>query len=132
MPVVEFFINWGMKNGLRMLDRGFTKDQYKSKKRSIQQYVDTYSGPEFAIHFRFSTILNISFVTLTYGTALPILYPIALWSFFVLYTLERMLVCYYYKQPPAFDEKMTTNALKMLLWAPIVYMMMSYWYLGNN
>ena len=67
-----------------------------------------------------------------YGTALPILYPIAAWAFFVLFSLERMLVCYYYKQPPAFDEKMTTTALKMLMWAPLVYMMLSYWFLGNN
>lgn len=67
-----------------------------------------------------------------YGTALPILYPIVLWAFFVLYTLERLLVCYYYKQPPAFDEKMTMSALNMLMWAPIVYMMISYWFLGNN
>ena len=67
-----------------------------------------------------------------YGTALPILFPIGLFSFCVLYVMERTLICYYYKQPPVFDEKMTMNALRMLLWAPIVYVMMSYWYLSNN
>jgi hypothetical protein len=84
------------------------------------------------IHFRFSSIMNITFVTLTYGTALPILFPIALWSYLVLFTLEKCLICYYYKQPPAFDEKMTMNALKMLSWSPLIYMMFSYWFLGNN
>jgi hypothetical protein len=84
------------------------------------------------MHFRFSTIMNIAFVTLTYGTGMPILYPIALFSFTVLYTVERIQVCYYYKQPPAFDEKMTINALEMLTWAPIPFMMFSYWFLGNN
>ena len=84
------------------------------------------------IHLRFSTIMNLTFVCFMYGTALPILYPIALWSFFVLFTLERMLVCYYYKQPPALDDKLTMNALKMMLWAPILHMMLSYWFLSNN
>ena len=84
------------------------------------------------MHFRFSTIMNIAFVTLTYGTALPILYPIALWSYFVLFTFERVVICYYYKQPPAFDEKMTISALDMLTWVPIPFMMFAYWFLGNN
>lgn len=97
MPVIEFGINWGLKFVFRLLDRSFTKDIYRSKKRSIQLYIDTFSGPEYMIHFRYSTILNVCFVTMMYGTALPILYPIALWSFFVLFTLERLLVCYYYR-----------------------------------
>ncbi|CDW91100.1 UNKNOWN [Stylonychia lemnae] len=132
MPVIEFGTMWAFRQGLRMLDRGFTRDFYRSKKQSIQLYVDIYSGPEYLIHLRFSTILNVTFVCFVYGTALPILYPIALWGFFVLYTLERLLVCYYYKQPPALDDKLTNNSLRMLMWAPIVYMMFSYWFLSNN
>eukprot|EP00347_Sterkiella_histriomuscorum_P023421 403334704 len=132
MPIVEFVMMWSVKNGLRLLDRSFKGDQYKSKKKSIQLYVDIYSGPDYMIHLRFSTILNLTFVCFMYGTALPLLYPIALWSFFVLYSLERILVCYYYKQPPNLDDKLTQNSLLMLLWAPIVHMMLSYWFLSNN
>lgn len=103
MPVIEFCIFWCMREGFRRLDRGFGRDTYKSKKKSIQQYVDIYSGPDFMIHFRFSSLMNTTFVTMMYGTALPILFPISLIAFCVLYTLERCLVFYYYKQPPAFD-----------------------------
>lgn len=95
-------------------------------------YVDIYSGPEYMIHFRYATILNITFVCLMYGTAMPILYLIALFAFLILYFSERLLVCYYYKQPPAFDEEMTMNTLNMLLWAPLIHMMFTYWYLSNN
>lgn len=35
MPVVEFFINYAMREGFRRLDRGFGSDTLKSKKRSI-------------------------------------------------------------------------------------------------
>lgn len=84
------------------------------------------------IHLRFSTIMNMIFVCFMYGTALPVLYPLAMWAFFVLFTLERVLVCYYYKQPPNLDDKLTQNALGILAWAPILHMMFSYWFLGNN
>jgi hypothetical protein len=97
MPIVEFVINWGLKNGIRLLDRSFSSDRFKSKKRSIQLYIDIYSGPDYMIHLRFSTIMNLVFICFMYGTALPLLYPLALWSFFVLFSLERILVCYYYK-----------------------------------
>jgi hypothetical protein len=67
-----------------------------------------------------------------YGTGMPILFPIALISFAIFFVLERTLICYYYKQPPAFDEKMTMSSLGILMWAPVFYMAFSYWMLGNN
>ncbi len=103
MPAIEFCGFWTMKEGLRRLDRSFGRDTYKSKKKSILQYVEAYSGPEYLIHFRYSSILNNVFVTMMYGTALPILYPISLVAFIVLYCTERCLIFYYYKQPPSFD-----------------------------
>lgn len=132
MPVVEFGMFYVLRNALRKKDRNFTNDYLRTQKKSIQQYIDIYSGPEFMIHFRYSTIMNTVFVCLMYGTALPILYPIALMSFVILYILERLLVFYYYKQPPVFDEKMTMNSISMMLWAPFFYMAFSYWFLGNN
>lgn len=35
MPVVEFVAMWSIKYGLRLLDRSFTKDHFKSKKKSV-------------------------------------------------------------------------------------------------
>jgi hypothetical protein len=96
------------------------------------QYVEIYSGPEYSIHYRFSSILNTVFVTAMYGTALPILFPIGLMAFVILYVWERVLICYYYKQPPMFSEVMTRSAYKSLSYAPLVYIMMTFWYLGNN
>jgi hypothetical protein len=90
MPIVEFLINYVKIRLLRGLDRRFSGNEYVSKKQSIQLYINTYTGPEFMIHYRYSTILNSTFVCLTYGTALPILYPITLLSLCVLYVAERI------------------------------------------
>lgn len=102
-----------------------------SKKQSIQLYINTYTGPEFLIHYRYSSIMNIFFVCLLYGTALPILYPIALLSMCVLYVAERAQVFYFYKQPPALDEKLTMSTLKIMMLGPLLYMFINYMYLGN-
>lgn len=67
-----------------------------------------------------------------FGTALPILFPITLLAFCILYIIEKLSVFYYYKQPPMFDEKMTMNTLSMMMWASFYYMAFSYWFLGNN
>jgi len=96
------------------------------------QYVDIYSGPEYAIHFRYSAIMNTVFVCAMYGSAMPILFPIGLLAFVILYVWERLLICYYYKQPPMFSESMTKSAYSVLSYAPIVYIMMTYWFLSNN
>mmetsp|Transcript_44012 Transcript_44012/g.42598 ORF Transcript_44012/g.42598 Transcript_44012/m.42598 type:complete len:185 (-) Transcript_44012:303-857(-) len=67
-----------------------------------------------------------------YGTAMPVLYPIALLTYIILYITERCLVFYYYKQPPAFDQKMTNTSLNILRWGPFLLFAMTYWILGNN
>ena len=73
---------------------------------SIQSYVDLYGGPEFEVHYRFANVLNIIFVTMMYGTAIPILFPIAALSFLVIYIKEVYMLYYVYKAPPTYDEKL--------------------------
>lgn len=41
-------------------------------------------------------MLNTVFVTFMFGPALPILFPIALFTFSNLFVMERILVAYYY------------------------------------
>jgi hypothetical protein len=57
----------------------------KTHCKSIQSYLDIYGGQEFSVHYRYSNMLNIFFITMTYGTALPLLFPIAFVSYCVLY-----------------------------------------------
>lgn len=132
MPPIEFGIAWGMKIAYRYLDRGFSQDTYKTKKKSISQYVALYSGSDYMIHYRYSSLMNTCFVTLIYGTAMPILYPIALIAFIVAFVNDKLLVFYFYKQPPAFDAKMTQMTYGMLTWTPIWFLAFSYWFLSNN
>ena len=75
------------------MDQGWERDPelrlYKTKKTQIYQYLDLYSGPDFIIHFKYSFILNVTYVTMLYGAGLPILFPIAVLSYIIFYICER-------------------------------------------
>lgn len=84
------------------------------------------------IHYKYSAILNIAFVTMMYGMGLPILFPIAAFSFFTLYCMEKLLLHYVYREPPMYDEKLNKNALSILTYAPILFLAFGYWMLSNK
>jgi len=67
-PFIEFGIAYSKLWAFRKLDQGFSsKDSYKTKKTNMQTYIDIYSGPEYLIHFKYSGMLNVTFVTMMYG-----------------------------------------------------------------
>jgi hypothetical protein len=72
------------------MDTGFTFNKLNTKKDVIIDYVDLYSGPEYVIHYKYSFILNVVFMSFMFGAGLPILFPLALLSLVVLYIMERL------------------------------------------
>jgi len=131
MPVVQFGNLFAKLNAFRILDRGFSRDDYKTKKTSIQSYVDLYCGPDYMIQQKYAVILNTSFVIMMYGMGVPSLFFVATASLCTLYFLERLAVAYFYKQPPSFDDKMTKNAVGVLKFAALLYLFFGYWMLSS-
>lgn len=131
-PFIEFTMAYTQTALFRKMDRKWGKDDYITKQSSMQLYIDLYSGPEYMIHFKYSIILNVMYVTMMYGLGIPILFPIAAATYFVLYTVERLMVAYYYQLPPAFDDKLTKNAVAILKVSPILYLSFGYWMLSNK
>jgi hypothetical protein len=66
-----------------------------------------------------------------YGVGLPILFPVAAFSFLTLYFVEKTMVYYSYRQPPAYDEKLNENVLRILTYAPLPFLAFGYWMLSN-
>ena len=84
-PLLEAGGYFALRIFFRLLDRGCSCNKYKTKKTSIQSYIDTYTGPYYLMHYKYSTLLNIVFVTFMYGLGIPILFPIACLSIVILY-----------------------------------------------
>lgn len=67
-----------------------------------------------------------------YGLGLPILFPIAIVSYFIFWMTERYQVAYTYQLPPAMDDKMTKNALTILSYSPLLFLFNGFWMLSNR
>lgn len=118
--------------GMQKLDRNFGTDTYQTKMPTAQAYVDLYAGPVYLIHYRYSMILLHISCAFLYGTCMPILYIVAFFAFVVLFINERVLVCYYYREPPSFDEEITIKAMSIIQWIPILCLPVIFWQMGNR
>ena len=67
-----------------------------------------------------------------YGAVLPVLFSIALVNFISVYVLERFLVIYYFKEPPAYDETMTMLCILCSRFIVLAGLALSFWQLGNR
>jgi hypothetical protein len=131
-PFIEIALTYGTSLIYRLLDKGFSLNKYVTKSKSIQQYIDLYSGPDYLIHFKYSRILNIVFVTFMYGMAMPWLFPIAFITLIIDYVVEKLCIVYYYKDPPSYDEKLSNTAINIMLWAPFLMFTVGFWMFSNR
>jgi hypothetical protein len=131
-PAMEFCGWFGFRTFFRLLDRNFGCDVHRTKKTTIQTYYEIYSGPTFFIHYKYSSILNITFVTMMYGLGLPVLFPIAAFSLFGLYCVEKLMLYYSYRMPPMYDEKLNRNALILISYAPLLFLSFGYWMFSSH
>ena len=98
----------------------------------MQDFAEIYSGPEFAIHYKYSYILTVVFIAFFFGPLLPILFPMAAASIMCQYTVEKLAMAFSYKKPPMYDNKITLFALRVLVLAPILYALTASWAFSNQ
>jgi hypothetical protein len=107
-------------------------NKYSTKANSIQQYVDLYQGEEYYMHFKYASMMNITYVTFMYGAGLPILFFYAFLAHLVLYHVEKISFYYIYKMPPMYDESTLYLVMQYYACAPYLLLSFSYWMLSNN
>ena len=130
-PIMEFGMFFTMRLAFRLMD-SCRLNKYETKTKSIQAYINVHCGPNYLMHFKYSSILNIIFVTFMYGFGIPDLYPIAAASFIIIYIIEQCQLYYSYKQPPMYDERLSQSVLSKLMWAPFIGIAFAYWMASSN
>jgi hypothetical protein len=116
--LIEFGMFYSLINFNRCLDRSFTNDTFNKKAHSVQAWIDMYEGPVYLIHYRYAAILLQIGVAFGNGCTMPPLNIIACLAFVILFINKRLLVFNYFREPPAFDEKMTVLTLDLVKWCP--------------
>ena len=84
------------------------------------------------MHYKYSTVLNIVFVTFMYGFGMPMLFPIACASFVVLYFQEKLMLYYGYRLPPMYDERLSESVINWMRFAPLFFLAFGYWMASNQ
>jgi hypothetical protein len=131
-PVMMEFGWFGYRVFFRVLDQVGLSGEQKTRKITLQQYINTYAGPVWFIQWKYSSILNIVYVTLTFGMGLPLLFPLAAVQMLVIYCLEKYMIYYLYQEPPAYDEVLSNSVLRKLTRAPLFMIAFAYWMLTNR
>lgn len=108
------------------------KRPQETKITGMAKFKILYSGGEYVTHFKFANVLNVIYVTMMYGIGMPMLFPVAAINLLNQYFCERIIIAYCMKQPPALDNKLVQNCIRMLKWAPLLMLMNGYWMLSNN
>lgn len=75
-----------------------------TKKTSMAQYKTLYSGPDYVIHFKYSSVLTVVYMTCMYGMGMPLLFPLAAFNLFNQWVCERISVSYIVRLPPSLDD----------------------------
>jgi len=107
-------------------------DPYKTKKTSMGALKALYAGGDYVIHFKYSGMLNIAYITMMYGMGMPMLFPLACLNYWNQYCAERLVVAYHMKAPAALDDKLTVNCIRKLRFAPMLFLLNGAWMLGNQ
>ena len=137
-PYAEFCGFFTIKTLLKIADGGleiFSQDDTiipKTKKKTQQQYINLYAGPEYSMHFKYSSIMVQVYVSFMYGMFIPMLFFTTLIGITNMYVVERLCLAYYYRQPPAYDAELNLKAISLLKSAPILMFTFGYWALSNR
>jgi len=132
VPFLEFFIVYSMYTLSRYNDRAWTREVYKTKCKTISQYIDKMSGPQNDIFDNYSYIITIVWINMVFGVGLPLLFPLTLASLISLYIFEKLLTVYWYKKSAMLNDRLNKNAIKLMKWSVHFYTVAGYWFLTNR
>lgn len=127
MPPIEFFIFFAIRHLRRMWDqRTLIIGDYKCTHcRSIYEFTEIYSGPEFVMHYKYVYVASSCFIAMAFGPIMPILFLYCLLSLLSLFLVERCAMIYCYRKPPMYEDDSTIFLLRLLALTPGLYAFMS-------
>ena len=140
MPPIELMFVLLKTRIMRCIDQcqcicrpgGNSKTQKRTRKKTLWTFKELYNGDEFEIHYQYSGIIVICWVTFMFGPGLPILFPIGLFGLIVLYCTSRIQLAYFSKRPPAYGLEMSQIVIKMLRIPPLLYVFTGIWLYSNQ
>lgn len=88
--------------------------------------------PSFRIIKRFAHIMTTLFVATVYAGPIPVVVPVAAFTFILSYWIDKWVLLRVYRRPPQYDETMALWAIKVMPIALCLHLGMSIWAYGQH
>ena len=88
---------------------------------------EIFMGPEFAVSFRYSSILVTFFVCFVYAATMPILLLIGALSFYAGYWVDKFLFLRFYRIPPSYGRELSRGVANTIQVALLLHVLVSIW-----
>ena len=92
---------------------------------------EIFMGPEFAVSFRYSSILVTFFVCFVYAATMPILLLIGALSFYAGYWVDKFLFLRFYRIPPSYGRELSRGVANTIQVALLLHVLVSIWSFSN-
>ena len=129
--ITNFMFNF-IRMCKRCCDRGCHCDKSHTKQILQEDYEGIYIGPDFLLEFRYSSLLTNIFVSLMFGSGIPILYGAALLSFLFTYWFDKLFYLRVYKTPPRYDKSLISTVRSWINIAFIFHFVFGFWMYSNS
>ena len=83
-------------------------------------------GGEFFIQFRLAHVLTSVFVTLTFGSGLPLLYLVLYLNLVAVFWLDKYMILRIYQKPHIFTLELTKSVISTFKWAMLLHILFSF------
>ena len=134
LPPFVFLTIWLLRKLRRFRDQGCRRCNFKASRtrsKTLLQFVQIYSGPQFYMDYAYAYLVYIVFMTFLYAPGIPLLFFLALLALCSFYVTESLAMAYAYTKPVMYDERIHEFSVRVLSLAPIIYCFMGAWVYSN-
>jgi hypothetical protein len=116
-----------------MIDWRFTSStKWMTTSVNPRVYADINSGVVNQVYEKYPRLLLLVFMSAIYGFGMPIIHVLNLISLLLGYILDKMLVAWYFRKTPLYDDTMNLNLVYFMKWAGAIHIGVGYWMLSNH
>ena len=116
----------------RLYDRRGKSDKSISRMYIQSDYEELYVGAEFLLDSRLAQIIAVVWVTFIYSPALPLLLPLAVVNFSIIYWVDKTLVLRFFRTPKNYDERIINKQISYLKLTFPFHLIGGLFFLSNN
>ena len=91
-----------------------------------------YMGPELMFEYRYSTMLNSVYISLMFGSGMPLLYLFGFVSFFLTYWVDKFAFLRIYQTPPRYNKDLMKASRESLYVAIFIHFIFGFWMYSNS